>query len=202
MTEASPEIQYQCTKKSPRFQRYEVSKKSRWIVAGESALLQTRPREQGSVAGERAIASVPAVVIELPSAHVPLPAAPVPVHVHDATRGIEEIPVAVNEEVALLAVRLLANLLRDACADCRRTRELVTVAELRRDLAIVGVPNEVVRLANGGRHVVDWLCLRQHAIAKPSGDPEALASLLIELLRVVFDDGIELHIVAVQTQDG
>ena len=49
------------------------------------------------VAGERAIASVPVVVIELPSVHVPLPVALVPVHVHDATRAL--VPMAIHTTI-------------------------------------------------------------------------------------------------------
>lgn len=34
--------------------------------------------------GERTIAGVPVIVVELPRVHVPLPIVGVPVHVHDA----------------------------------------------------------------------------------------------------------------------
>ncbi len=110
---------------------------------------QTRPRVSGSVATERTTASAPAAAAEAPRADVPLPVVgvPVPEDADHAACDIEDVPVAVVEEVALFAVGLLGNHLVEIGDEFRLALEHVVRRHdgIGLDLLVVGVLDEVAR---------------------------------------------------------
>ncbi len=123
-----------------------------------------------------------------------------PEHVDDAARDIEQVGVAVVQQLAGDAVGLLVDHLRDTSQKLGFIEDVVS-AEVGLDLLVVGVLGEVVGLERGCAQVLDRLCLRQDPALELVGDPETRARL-VERLRVVGSDRFELDTVVCELQHG
>jgi hypothetical protein len=154
---------------------------------------RTRPKVSGSVATERTIASEPAAAIEVPRVDTPLPVVGVPADADHAACDIEDIPVAIVEEVALFAVRLLGDHLVEIGYEFRFALEHVVRGHdgVGLDLLVVGVLGEVARRERDSAQVLDRLRFRADTRLEAIGDPETLASF--ESRWIVGRDGVELH---------
>ncbi len=155
--------------------------------------MQTRPSEQGSVATERTVAGAPAAAVKPPREDEPQLVVVIPVHVDHAACDIEDVPVAVGEEVALFTIRLLLDHLVEIGDEFRLALEHVVRGHdgVGLDLLVVGVLGEIAGRERDGGQVFDRLRLLAHTRMEIVGDPETLASL--ESLRIVGRDGVELY---------
>lgn len=123
-----------------------------------------------------------------------------PADVDDIACDVEQVGVAVVQQITGDAVGLLVDHGRDTGADLGFVEDIV-LAEFRDDLAIVGVLGQLARDQGQRAEVVDRLRLGQDATLELVGDPETFAGLE-EILRVVRDDGVELDAVVDQLQHG
>lgn len=132
------------------------------------------------------------MAVEPPRVDAPPPAVGVPAHAHDAARDIEDVPVAVVEEVALFAVGLLGDHLVEIGDEVRLALEHVVRGHdgVGLDLLVVGVLDEVAGRERDGGQVIDRLRLLADTRVEVVGDPETLTGL--ESLRIVGRNGVEL----------
>lgn len=172
------------------------------IVWRVRPLCRTRPNASVSVAREHAIASVPAVGTEPPRVDVPLPVATTPEHADHAACDVEDVPVAVVEEVALLASLLLGNHLVEVCDECRLTRKRVVRGHARvgLDVLIVGILGEVEGRERDSAQVLDRLRFRTDTRVEIIGHPESRTGF--ESRGVVGADSVQLNAVVDRLQNG
>ena len=122
---------------------------------------QTRPRISATGASEHVIVSTPAEVVDaLPSADAPLPPpGEAPAHEHDVVCDIEDVPLAVIDEVAILALGLLLDHLVEAGDEFRLALEHVVRGHvgIGLDVLVVGVLGETEGRERDSAQVLDRL---------------------------------------------